>query len=149
MEAKLAIRIGRYAHAEKVLGNMFQRHPGNIEGHCLLGEVYLLRRNYKEALQEFSKTTIVNETYRPGWEGKARVFRALGNLQEEYDALAKLLESGVADASIYLRLGELEGQLGLPTSLDHFRKVAELAPESTMAAEARYYIFHASHQEAA
>ena len=74
----------------------------------------------------------------------AEVHRQLGRHSEELQALQKVLAVVPDDVSVMLRLGELEKILKLPASLDRFRKIMQLAPESIQAAEARYYLRHAS-----
>ncbi|MBI3037694.1 hypothetical protein HYY75_01400, partial [bacterium] len=140
--AKAAGEIGRFSEACDALNFLFKNHPGHIEGHCVLGDIYAKSGRKKEALEEYQKTLLVNENYHPGILGVAAMSRVFGYKEEEYKALRKALNTNSNDPSSLLRLGQLEREMRLPSNLENFRKVVALVPNSVLAEEAKYYLRH-------
>ncbi len=136
------LRLKRFAETIAILNDLFQRHPGHIEGHRLLGEAFIGQRQYKSAKEEFAKTLMVNESYLPGLLGLIKVAQLSEDAAEEYRLLQKLIERTPTDLDALLRLGKLERDLKLPASLDRFRRITELAPQSVQAREADYFLRH-------
>ena len=143
------IRWAQVLHQQKhfpevlpILQSLFARHPGHIEGHRIFGETLLAMGRLKEAREEFAKTLMVSESYLPGLQGMVNVSRAMIDPEAEYKALQKLLIFDPGNVSVVFRLGQLERQLKLPTSLDRFRKVTEMSPLSDMGRESAYYLRH-------
>ncbi len=58
------------------------------------------------------------------------------------DNLNKTVYYGKETPEILLRLGELERKFNVPTSLERFRRIKDLLPDSDFAKEADYYIRH-------
>ena len=71
-----------------------------------------------------------------------KIANEIDALSEEMEALSKAVSTGKETVPVLLRLGELERKFKLPTSLDRFKRIKELAPESDSAKEADYYIKH-------
>ncbi len=135
--------LQRFDEAGQVLRRLFHHHPGHIEGHRLQADLHFARGQWKAALDEYRNTLLMNENYLPGRRGVAAVFRQTGQAAEEFAALQKVAALAPDDVDVLLRLGELEKTLGLPGSLDRFRKITQLAPGSLQAKEASYYLRHA------
>lgn len=135
------IKMGKIKDAEHVLDKLFRNHPGHIEGHRILGEIYLAKRQYKSAIEEFDRTLMLNENHVAAIKGLADVYFELGDVEKEYEYLERVYQYEET-AEIALRLGELESKLRIPTSLNRFKRVKELAPNSNSAREADYYIKH-------
>lgn len=138
--ALLMIRLKDLVRAEKTLKELFGNHPGHVEGHRILGDLYVARGSYKEAIEEYRRTLMVNENHAEAFVGLAGVYRHLANDPEEHQALQRVVELGKEKPEYLLRLGQLERQLQIPTSLDRFRRVSEVAPDSNCAKEAEYYL---------
>ncbi|HNV69442.1 MAG TPA: tetratricopeptide repeat protein [Candidatus Ozemobacteraceae bacterium] len=137
------LRLNRHAEVPYILQGLFQRHPGHIEGHRLLGEAFIGQKQYKSARDEFAKTLMVNESYLPGLVGLIQVARLTDDAAEEYRLMQRLIEHNPDDLDTLLRLGRLERDLGLPANLERFRRITNLAPDSVQAREAEYYLRHA------
>lgn len=140
--AETLVLMKDFEMAEKALDTLFRQHPGHLEGHRLLGEVYLQRGMYKAAIEEFRRTLMINEKYARVYVSLARAFAELGDSDNEYASLNKACELGIEEPRILLKLGQLENRLKLPTSLDRFRRITEIAPDSDVALEAQYYLKH-------
>ena len=85
---------------------------------------------------------MLNENCAEVFVGLASAYAALNEAAEEQKALQRVIELGKETPEVLLRLGQLERQLKLPASLDRFRRITELSPESNIAREAEYYIRH-------
>ncbi|GAB4269069.1 MAG: hypothetical protein Kow0029_04880 [Candidatus Rifleibacteriota bacterium] len=140
--AEMHIAMKDFASAEKALDMLFRTHPGHLEGHKLLGEIYLAKGHYKAAVEEFKRTLMINENYADAYLCLAKVYAEIGDIQNECDALKKAVELGVENPALLLKLGQIENKLKLPTSLDRFKRVTELDPASDCALEAEYYLKH-------
>ncbi len=138
------IKYKAFTEAEKALNLLFKRHPGNLAGHKILGDLYFYKGDFKDAIEEYERVLMFNDKYPGVHEGLARVYGKMGNLEEEQKALAQRLAIGEDEESLELlfRLGELEMKLNLPTYLSRFTRLCELAPDSKLAQEAAYYIKH-------
>ncbi|MBF0498705.1 MAG: tetratricopeptide repeat protein [Candidatus Riflebacteria bacterium] len=141
--AEFLLRGKRFQAAADLLNALFVRHPGHIEGHRLLADVYTKWGKIKEALSEYKKTLLVNESYYPGWIGAASIYRQMDDPREEYRCLQKASVMEPDDIDTLFRLGELERRLKLPASLERFRRVVQLSPDSDRGNEAAYFIRHA------
>ncbi|MBF0543874.1 MAG: tetratricopeptide repeat protein [Candidatus Riflebacteria bacterium] len=141
--ARLLFLLGKHQATEDCLKEMFLRHPGNIEGHELLGDVLFSSGRYIDSLNEYRKTVMSNENYLNGWTGIARAYRILKEKSEEYKAIHKILILNPGDPEFLFRSAQLEKELKLPTSLERFRQVVNLCPGTKYAQEAEYYIRHA------
>lgn len=140
--AESLVQMKDFDRAEKALDNLFRMHPGHIEGHRILGEIYLLKGQYPAAIEEFKRTLMINESYAAVYLGLARVFAETGEMEKEYQALEKACELGIEEPEILLKLGQLENRLNRPVSLERFRRITEIAPDSDCALEAEYYLKH-------
>jgi len=140
----ILIALELFDEAVGILEELFITHPGHIEGHRILGEIYFRKGENKAALEEFKRTLLINDSYFPGYLGIAKVSKSMGDKHQEYSALKKAYEINNSDVAVILRLGELERLLDMPVSLERFKKVLELAPESVQAKEAQYYLRHTS-----
>ncbi|MFZ2960366.1 MAG: tetratricopeptide repeat protein [Candidatus Ozemobacteraceae bacterium] len=142
--ARFLMQGKRYQAAADILAALFVRHPGHLDGHRLLADNFAAWGKIKEALDEYKKTLLVNESYCPGWLGAAAMYRQMDDPREEYRCLQKALVLESEDVEILFRLGELERRLKLPTSLERFRRVVQLSPDSGCGSEAAYYLRHAT-----
>ncbi|RCK80274.1 MAG: TPR repeat [Candidatus Ozemobacter sibiricus] len=140
--ASICRDLQRFDEAEQALRRLFHHHPGHIEGHRLQADLHFARGQWKAALDEYRNTLLMNENYLPGRRGVAAVFRQTGQTAEEFAALQKVAALAPDDVDVLLRLGELEKILGMPSCLDRFRKITQLAPDSLQAKEASYYLRH-------
>ncbi len=140
--ADLLRRLRRHSDSLAVLEVLFKEHPGHIDGHRLYGEVLFEMGRPKAALEEFRKVLLVNDEFIPSFRGIARVMRTLGNKREEYDALARIVSLKKHTTEELFRLGLLERELNLPTSLERFRQVVEQEPDSSWGREASYFLRH-------
>jgi tetratricopeptide (TPR) repeat protein len=134
--------LKQYSEADRVLEQLFFNHPGHLEGHRLLGDLLFERGKFKAALEEFKRTLLISEAYLPGYHGMAKVFAKLGDPEGEYEVLLKIHGQEPNRPEVLLRLGILERALKKPASLERFRRVLEIAPESVQGSEARYFIRH-------
>lgn len=140
--ASIMITLNDLEKAEKTLDTLFRLHPGHVEGHRILGDLYARRGDYRSAIEEYRRTLMINENSIEVFLGLARVYRAMENSEEEQQSLKRAIEIGCEDPELFLRLGQLERTLRLPASIDRFRRVSELAPDSDFAKEAEYYLRH-------
>ena len=135
--------LKRFKEGAEVLEGLFLSHPGHIEGHLMLGDIFMEQGFFKSAIEEYKRTLMINESYLPGHLGVARVSRILGDHNLEYIALKKAYSIDSKDITVILRLGEIEREQRMPASLERFRKILFLSPDSTQAREADYYLKHA------
>ncbi|NCB37999.1 MAG: tetratricopeptide repeat protein [Erysipelotrichia bacterium] len=140
--AQITVELADYEKAEKSLEVLFKAHPGHVEGHRILGDIHAMRGSYKSAIEEYRHALMINENYAEVFAALASVYRKLENQPEEHAAMKRAVELGVERPELLLRLGELERILKLPASLDRFKRITELAPDSSCAKEAEYYIRH-------
>ncbi|MDN5279975.1 MAG: hypothetical protein PWR01_3940 [Clostridiales bacterium] len=140
--AEMLVLLEDYSRAEKALDTLFRIHPGHLDGHRILGEIYQRKGLYKAAVEEFKRTLMLNENHTQAYLGMAKVYAETGELQKEHDCLQRAVELGVENPELLLKLGQIENRLKLPASLDRFRRVTELAPDSDCALEAEYYLKH-------
>ena len=85
---------------------------------------------------------MLNEKNGDAYYSLAKIYHEINNEADEMDALNKAVCNGKETAEILLRLGELERKYNVPTSLERFRRIKDLLPESDFAKEADYYIRH-------
>ncbi|MGM0598182.1 MAG: tetratricopeptide repeat protein [Candidatus Rifleibacteriota bacterium] len=140
--AEMLVTLKDFSRATKALDGLFRAHPGHLEGHRLLGEIYLNNHQFKAAIEEFKRTLMINENHVKAYLGLEKVYEKTSDLQNQYEALKKAIELGTESQELLLKLGQLENKLKLPTSLDRFRKVTQLDPNSDYALEAEYYLKH-------
>ncbi len=140
--AQTLVLLKDFDRAEKVLDTLFRMHPGHVEGHRVLGEIYLQKGLYKTAVEEFTRTLMINENYSAVYLDLARVYAAMNDAWKEYESLKKAVELGVEKVEVLLKLGQLEKRLKMPAFLDRFRRIIELDPHSLCAQEAEYYLKH-------
>lgn len=140
--AGILVKIRDFERAEKVLETLFRIHPGHADGHRILAGLYAGSGRYKEAVEEYRRVLLVNEDSAESLLGLAEVYRKLGDNAGEQENLRRAVDLGRESPEILLRLGQLERIMKMPTSLDRFRKVSELAPLSNCAKEAEYYLRH-------
>lgn len=140
--AETLVRLHNLEEAQKALDDLFRRHPGHLEGHRLLAEIYLQKGLFSDAIEEYKRTLMINEDYALVYLGLARVYKETGDFSSEYEALSRAAELGIEEPKMLLRLGQLEKRLNLPTSLDRFRRITELVPDTNLAREAQYYLKH-------
>ena len=142
--ARNQIKLGEIKSAEKTLKSMFINHPGNLEGHKILGELLASKKQYKDAVEEYTKILMFNDKYPGIYQNIASVYRETGNYIEEQKALQHAVAIGEEDPALLLRLGELERKMNLPLSIERFVRITELAPDSPYAKEAAYYLKYAA-----
>lgn len=140
--AETLVLLRDFTRAEKALDELFRRHPGHLEGHRILGEIYLHKGQFKAAIEEFKRTLMINEKYAVVYLDLARVYAETGESDKEYEALKKAFDLGIEKPEMLLKLGQLENRLNQPLSLQRFRRITELAPNSDCALEAEYYLRH-------
>jgi tetratricopeptide (TPR) repeat protein len=140
--AEMLVILKDFNRATNALDQLFRSHPGHLEGHRLLGEIYLSNNQFKAAIEEFKRTLMINENHVKAYLGLEKAYEKTGDLQNQYEALKNAVEAGMENQQLLLKLGQLEQRLKLPTSLDRFRKVTQLDPNSDYALEAEYYLKH-------
>lgn len=140
--ASCLIKLSEYNKAEKTLSSMFRQHPGNLEGHKILGELFCHKKSFKNAVEEYQRILMFNDKYPGIYINLASVYRETNNKTEEQKALKHAVDLGEETPETLLRLGQLELELGIVTSADRFKRITEIAPESKFAREAEYYIKH-------
>jgi tetratricopeptide (TPR) repeat protein len=128
--------------AKKALDTLFRNHPGHVEGHRLLGEIYLREGAFKAAIEELKRTLMINENYPVVYLNLASVYNKTGQLDQEYQALIRAVELGCETPDALMRLGRIENRLKKPASMDRFKRITELVPNSDEALEAQYYLRH-------
>ena len=136
------IKNKNFEKAQRTLNKVFRVQPGHLEAHRVLGELYAAKKQFKEAIEEFQRMLMLNENNSEVYYSLAKIYKEIGYENEEMEALSKAVSTGKETVTILLRLGELERKFKLPTSLDRFKRIKELAPESDSAKEADYYIKH-------
>ncbi len=136
------IKNNNFEKAEKTLNKVFRVQPGHIEAHRVLAELYSAKHLYKEAIEEFQRILMLNEKNGDAYYSLAKIYHEINREADEMDALNKAVCNGKETAEILLRLGELERKYNVPTSLERFRRIKDLLPESDFAKEADYYLRH-------
>ena len=142
--ARNQMKLGDIKSAEKTLRGMFLGHPGNLEGHKLLGELLAAKKQYKDAIEEYQKVLMFNDKYPGIYRNIANVYHETENYLEEQKALQHAVAIGEEDPELLLRLGELERKMNLPRSIERFIRITEIAPDSSYAKEAAYYLKYAA-----
>lgn len=138
------IKNKNFEKAEKTLNTVFRVQPGHLEGHRVLAELYLAKRLYKEAIEEYQRILMLNDNNGDAYLSLAKIYREIDRETDEMEALNKAVCSGKETAEVLLRLGELERKFNLPTSLERFKRIKDLSPDSDFAKEADYYIRHSA-----
>ena len=142
--AHCQIKTQDFQKAEKTLNKVFRVEPGHVEGHKVLAELYAAKHLYKEAIEEFQRILMLNENDGDLYLSLAKVYREIDREVDEMEALNQAVSNGKETAAALLRLGELERKFKLPTSIERFRRIKDLSPDSDYAKEAEYYIRHAA-----
>ena len=140
--AHCQIKTQDFQKAEKTLNKVFRVEPGHVEGHKVLAELYAAKHLYKEAIEEFQRILMLNENDGDLYLSLAKVYREIDREVDEMEALNQAVSNGKETAAALLRLGELERKFKLPTSIERFRRIKDLSPDSDYAKEAEYYIRH-------
>ena len=138
------IKTKNFEKAERTLNKVFRVQPGHIEGHKVLAELYAAKRLYKEAIEEYQRILMLNENNADVYLSLAKVYREINREVDEMEALNQVVSNGKETAEVLLRLGELESKFKLPTSLERFRRIKDISPDSDYAKEAEYYLRHAA-----
>ena len=138
------IKNKNFEKAEKTLNKVFRVQPGHIEAHKVLAELYAAKHLYKEAIEEFQRILMLNENNGEAYYSLAKIYHEINREVDEMDSLNKAVCNGKETPEILLRLGELERKYNVPTSLERFRRIKDLLPESDFAKEADYYIRHSA-----
>lgn len=141
-QIRMLVELGELQKAQKKLITLFKLHPGHIKGHKILGDIYSRQHDFKAALEEYKRTLMVSEHYAEVYVCMAEVYRQIDDEHKEHQYLSKAAELGIEEPQVLLRLGQLEQTLKLPTSMDRFKKLAQLDPGSDFAREAEYYLRH-------
>jgi tetratricopeptide (TPR) repeat protein len=136
------IEVAAFKEAEKTLSSLFKKHPGNLAGHKILGDLYFYMGEFKDAIEEYQRVLMFNDRFSGVYAGLARVYAKTNHAVKEQEALEKELMLGEETLELLFRLGELEMELKLPTYLNRFERLCELAPNTELAREAAYYIKH-------
>jgi tetratricopeptide (TPR) repeat protein len=68
-----AINRGEYARAIELLQQVLAEEPDSADLHYLVGEVYRLQNNLKDAFSSYDAAVKANPAYAPSYMGKARV----------------------------------------------------------------------------
>ena len=142
--AQNQIRIKHFEKAEKTLNKIFRVQPGHFEAHKILADLYAAKHLYKEAIEELQRILMLNENNGEIYLSLANIYRELGRETDEMEALNQAVSNGKESAQSLLRLGELERKYNLPTSLERFKRIKNILPDSDYAKEADYYIRHAA-----
>ncbi len=142
--AHCQIKTQDFQKAEKTLNKVFRVEPGHVEGHKVLAELYAAKHLYKEAIEEFQRILMLNENDGELYLSLAKVYREIDREVDEMEALNQAVINGKETAAALLRLGELERKYKLPTSIERFKRIRDLSPDSDYAKEAEYYIRHAA-----
>ena len=142
--AKCLLITDNTGEAEQILREMFTKHPKDLEGHKLLGELLAGKKQYKDAVGEY-QFVLMNDKKYPGiYRDLANVYRETENFTEEQKVLEYALSIGDEQPDMLLRLGEIERKLNLPVSVERFIRVTEIAPDTKYAKEAEYYLKYAA-----
>ncbi len=136
------IKTKDFDKAEKTLNKVFKVQPGHLEGHRVLADLYAAKGLYKEAIEEYQRILMLNENNSEVYISLAKIYREINRDNEEMDSLNKAICHGKENAQILLRLGELERKHNIPTSIDRFKRIKTIQPDSDYAKEADYYIKH-------
>ena len=142
--AQNQIRIKHFEKAEKTLNKIFRVQPGHFEAHKILADLYAAKHLYKEAIEKLQRILMLNENNGEIYLSLANIYRELGRETDEMEALNQAVSNGKESAESLLRLGELERKYNLPTSLERFKRIKNILPDSDYAKEADYYIRHAA-----
>lgn len=138
------IKTKNFQKAEKTLNKVFKVQPGHIEAHRILAELYFAKHLYKEAIEEYQRILMLNENNGEAYLSLAKIYREIDRETNEIEALNKAICCGKETPETLLRLGELERKHGFPTSLERFKRIKDLSPDSDYAKEADYYIRHSA-----
>ena len=142
--AHCQIKTNNFQKAERTLNKVFRVQPGHIEGHKVLAELYAAKHLYKEAIEEYQRILMLNENNGEIYLSLAKIYKEIDREVDEMEALNQAIINGKETVEALLRLGELERKHKLPTSLERFRRIKDLLPESDCAKEADYYLKHAA-----
>ncbi|MBP5470677.1 MAG: tetratricopeptide repeat protein, partial [Candidatus Riflebacteria bacterium] len=128
--AHCQIKNKDFQKAEKTLNKVFRVEPGHVEGHKVLAELYAAKHLYKEAIEEFQRILMLKENDGELYLSLAKVYREIDREVDEMEALNQAVINGKETAAALLRLGELERKYKLPTSIERFKRIKDLSPDS-------------------
>ncbi len=131
VQGVLAYNRGDTEKAIQDLQAAVQQHPDLIMAHSVLGDLYQSKRNYKDALQQYQSTIVLDPYGYKNYYNEGLMFQLLDRVKDAVAAYLRALQLNPKDALsaqnlgvAYLRLDDLEN------AIKFCRLSVELNPQS-------------------
>ena len=89
------INLGEFNKARKMLKKLTKKYPFDHGNYKLMGQSYLMNKEYKEALPYYDKAIEINKFYAPSYENRATVKFYLGDKEGACKDLQAAFELGI------------------------------------------------------
>lgn len=109
-----------WGRAAELLKQVIAEEPGSADLHYLLGEIYRMQKNYKDALVSYDAAIKANAAYAPSYLGKGRLtlqstpsktIEALAFFTKALELDPELSETRLEMANLYLTKGDTDTAL--------------------------------------
>jgi tetratricopeptide (TPR) repeat protein len=105
------LQLGRIQQAETALTNSIDANPNNPQAHKILGDLYLNRELYAEAIANYRMAIQLQEDFAEAHLGLGQTLEATGQLLEAEDALERALFHDPDNAMVLYRMGQIYAQM--------------------------------------
>ncbi len=125
------IKNKQYADAESVFNEGIKQVRDNPELHLELGNIYLLKKNFKKALVEFQRSLEINPSKEIYRLKLSEALLGLGQLQEAEKNLNELIEKNSNSFNAYYGLGLLKVKAGKnQEGIAAFQQASKIDPDN-------------------
>ncbi|MEO0232571.1 MAG: hypothetical protein ABIM49_03055 [candidate division WOR-3 bacterium] len=115
---------------EKVLKKLIEIEKGNARGYALLGEIYILKKEYKKASEFYKKAYELDTLNLDNLYNYSFSLLQGGEVKEAIYHLENLKSKRVEDANVYFLLGTAYEEINdLKNALNNYEKATILEPE--------------------
>ncbi len=125
------IKNKKYADAESVLNEGIKQIRDNPELHLELGNVYLLKKNFKKALVQFQRSLEINPSKEAYRLKLSEALLGLGQLQEAEKNLNEIIEKNSNSFNAHYGLGLLKIKAGKnQEGIAAFQQASKIDPDN-------------------
>lgn len=123
-------RMQQILSQERELREIINKYPENAEAYAQLGNLILLKGEYKEAIKLLNKSLELNPKQKNVYISLSEVYFATGEVNESIKSMEKVIELAPNNAYNYYRLGQLYEKAGfLEKAVSVYKHALELQPD--------------------
>jgi len=123
-------RIEQLLSQEKELREIINKYPENAEAYAQLGNLYLLKKDYKEAIKLLNNSLELDPKQKNVYISLSEVYFITGEITESIKCMEKAIELASNNAYNYYRLGQLYEKAGLlEKAVSLYKRALELQPD--------------------